>query len=54
LPTSKLGRVVFWLSTRLEREFGHRTITHSLLAVVVVAALASILYPGSDQDTCKF
>ncbi len=45
LPTSKLGRVFFWASTRLERDFGHRTITHSFLAVALVAALASFLYP---------
>jgi inner membrane protein len=45
LPTSKFGRVFFWASTRLERDYGHRTITHSLLAVLIVAALASFLYP---------
>lgn len=42
LPTSRLGRVFFWLSTRLERDFGHRTVTHSALAVL---ALAILLYP---------
>lgn len=47
LPTSKLGRVLFPVSTRLERTFGHRTLTHSLAAVVLVAALASpLLYFG--------
>jgi inner membrane protein len=40
LPTSKFGRVFFWLSTRLERDFGHRTVTHSLVAMVVVSLLA--------------
>ncbi len=44
LPTSKFGRVLFWVSTRLEREFGHRTITHSMLALIVVAMLAGPLY----------
>jgi inner membrane protein len=44
LPTSKLGRVAFWLSTRLERDFGHRTITHSFLALAVVAMLAGPLW----------
>lgn len=44
LPTSKLGRVLFWISTRLEREFGHRTVTHSMLALIVVAMLAGPLY----------
>jgi len=43
LPTSKLGRVFFFISTRLEREYGHRTVTHSLLAVAAVAVLASPL-----------
>ncbi|MES9902824.1 MAG: metal-dependent hydrolase [Sedimenticola sp.] len=45
LPTSKFGRVLFWLSTRLERRFGHRTLTHSILALFVVAMLAGPLYP---------
>ena len=44
LPTSRLGRMLFWISTRLEREHGHRTLTHSLLALTAVAALASPLY----------
>ncbi len=44
LPTSKFGRVLFWLSTRLERDFGHRTITHSFLALLVVALLAGPIY----------
>jgi inner membrane protein len=44
LPTSKVGRILFWASTRMERNFGHRTITHSLLALLTVAALASFLY----------
>lgn len=44
LPTSTLGRTLFWLSTRLERRFGHRTLTHSLLALVAVGILASPLY----------
>lgn len=43
LPTSKLGRVLFWLSTRLEKHFGHRTITHSFIAIIVLALLASPL-----------
>jgi len=45
LPTSRLGRVFFFFSTRLERHYGHRTITHSFLAIGVVAVLASLLYP---------
>jgi inner membrane protein len=43
LPTSKLGRVLFWLSTRLEKRFGHRTMTHSFIALIVLALLASPL-----------
>jgi len=43
LPTSKLGRALFWLSTRLERRYGHRTLTHSALAVGSIALLASPL-----------
>ena len=44
LPTSRLGRALFFISTRLEREFGHRTLTHSLIALLVVAVLASPLH----------
>jgi inner membrane protein len=43
LPTSWLGRALFWASTRLERRFGHRTVTHSALALAAVALLASPL-----------
>ena len=30
LPTSKVGRLLFWLSVPLERRFGHRTVTHKV------------------------
>ncbi|MGH8612420.1 MAG: metal-dependent hydrolase, partial [Gammaproteobacteria bacterium] len=43
LPTSKLGRALFWLSTRLEKRFGHRTITHSVIAIATLALLSSPL-----------
>ena len=43
LPTSKVGRPLFWLSARLEKRFGHRTLTHSALALIVIALLASPL-----------
>jgi inner membrane protein len=42
LPTSKLGRVFYGLSTYLERQHGHRTLTHSAVALV---ALAGVLSP---------
>lgn len=45
LPTSKLGRALFWLSTRLEKRFGHRTLTHSFIAIAAVALLASPYVP---------
>ena len=43
LPTSSLGRLLFWISTRLERRFGHRTLTHSLVGLAAVALLAAPL-----------
>jgi inner membrane protein len=46
LPTTRLGRELFFFSTRIERQFGHRTLTHSLVALGVVAALASFIYPS--------
>ena len=44
LPTSKIGRLFFWLSVPLERRFGHRTVTHSVVGLLTVAALASPLW----------
>jgi inner membrane protein len=44
LPTSRVGRPLFFLSVPLEKRFGHRTITHSLIGVSILAALASPLY----------
>ena len=44
IPTSRIGRPLFWLSVPLEKRFGHRTITHSVIGVVILAVLASPLY----------
>ena len=44
LPTSKIGRLFFWLSVPLERRFGHRTITHSVVGMLTVALIASPLW----------
>jgi inner membrane protein len=42
LPLAKIGRLFWFVSVPLERRFGHRTLTHSLLVLV---ALAVISYP---------
>lgn len=39
-PTSAMGRLVPFVSAPLERRWGHRTVTHSLLALAGVAVLA--------------
>jgi len=44
LPTSKVGRPLFFISVPLERRFGHRTITHSFIGVGILCLLASPLY----------
>ena len=44
IPTSRVGRPLFFISVPIEKRFGHRTITHSLIGVGVLAALASPLY----------
>ncbi len=44
LPTSKVGRLLFWLSVPLELRFGHRTITHSVVGMLTVALIASPLW----------
>ena len=50
MPKSFIGRLFFFISNPLERKFGHRTITHSLigwfLASLMFAALASALFFG--------
>ena len=43
LPPAKIGRLFWWLSVPLERRFGHRTLTHSLVALSAVAALTAPL-----------
>ena len=43
LPPAKIGRLFWWLSVPLERRFGHRTLTHSLVALSAVAALSGPL-----------
>jgi inner membrane protein len=43
LPTSRVGRLFFFVSVPLERRFGHRTLTHSAAGLAVVALLASPL-----------
>lgn len=42
---SGVGKWVKPLSSRLERRFGHRTITHSLLGTLILALLTSWLIP---------
>lgn len=42
---SHIGRLLPWLSRPIERRVGHRTATHSLLAVGGVGAVAYLLYP---------
>ncbi len=42
LPTSKIGRLFWFISAPLERRFGHRTLTHSLAMLI---ALAVATYP---------
>ncbi|MDS4057926.1 MAG: hypothetical protein RKP73_05075, partial [Candidatus Contendobacter sp.] len=35
LPPAKIGRLFWFVSVPLERRFGHRTLTHSALALAV-------------------
>jgi inner membrane protein len=43
LPPAKIGRLFWFLSGPLERRFGHRTLTHSLVALVAVMAVSGPL-----------
>ena len=40
LPPAKIGRLFWFISVPLERRFGHRTLTHSAVLLLAVAALA--------------
>jgi inner membrane protein len=44
-PRSWLGKLFLPLSKRIERRFGHRTITHSFVGLLLVAVLALPLVP---------
>jgi len=44
LPTSRVGRPLFFISVPLEKQFGHRTITHSFIGVAILCGIASPLY----------
>ena len=39
-PQSTLGRLLPFISTRIERKWGHRTVTHCLLALAALSVLA--------------
>jgi membrane-bound metal-dependent hydrolase YbcI (DUF457 family) len=41
--TSSIGQLVPGFSSKIERRFGHRTITHSLIGVIILAILSSPL-----------
>jgi len=42
-PGSIIGRIFYPISTYLERKFGHRTITHSLIGWLIASALFSLI-----------
>ena len=46
---STLGRIIPIISTRLERRFGHRTLTHSLPCLVTLGVVALPLYALSHS-----
>jgi len=51
-PRSFIGRLLFFVSGPIDRRFGHRTITHSLLATAIVGGSAYlILYIVSHSLT---
>jgi len=44
-PTSLVGRMVPWVSQRIHARWGHRTITHSFLVVLIFIALTYSFLP---------
>jgi inner membrane protein len=53
LPPAKIGRLFWFLSVPLERRFGHRTLTHSAVALLAVAALVTLAAPLSCFNRAK-
>jgi inner membrane protein len=50
---SRVGRVVPFLSRRIEKRFGHRTLTHSLLFILLIATVSlPILFIDIDLYVC--
>ena len=43
-PDSWIGRVLPFISKPVERKFGHRTITHSLIAILIILTLLFTLF----------
>jgi inner membrane protein len=51
-PRSFIGRMLFFISNPIDRKFGHRTITHSLLATFILSACVFlVLYVLSKSAT---
>ena len=42
---SFIGFLFPWVSETIERRFGHRAVTHSFLALIIVAAATWFLFP---------
>jgi inner membrane protein len=43
IPKSFIGKIFWFISIPLERKFGHRTITHSLLGWVIATIIFSVI-----------
>ncbi len=54
LPTPKFGRVLFSLSARLEKAFGHRTLTHSEISRRVAEVRDGPINKGAKGARLKF
>jgi len=48
---AKIGRLFWFVSVPLERRFGHRTLTHSAVALLAVAVLAAPLWLVQPSTT---
>ena len=42
-PRSVIGKIFYPISSRLERAFGHRTITHSLIGWIIATIIFAVL-----------
>jgi inner membrane protein len=53
-PRSFIGRLLFFISGPIDRRYGHRTITHSLLATFILSGSAYLVLYTISRSTTQY